>query len=450
MKKIPFLHMAAMAAVLSLASCSDDESESVNNEPGQVTAAANTEAATDYDYSATAKQVNLAGSSATSDDETVTTEGSKVTITQSGVYHVSGTLADGQLVVDADENAVVKLVFDGVSITSSTNAAVDIENADKVIIRVQQGTTNTITDASGNSQNGAIYSRTKLSIFGTGTLTVNGNDAAAIRSEGGVVLKESTFILNADDAAVSTDFNITVPSGDFTVNAQGDGFSADTDINITGGTINIAQSQDGFEAGAVNIAAGTVRITASADGIDADGANTTANTEIYLKGGYLYVNAAQNGLDAQGNIVVDGGTLVIDGPTAGSSAAVNFTGNFNINNGVVVAVSGNGTIDAPSETSGQNAVLLDFESTQDAETVVHLQSTTGANLFTFKPAHSFKKILVSTAAVADNGSYQLYTGGTVTGDITDGWYDFISYIGGVLQATFTVTGTVTTVQSANL
>lgn len=448
MKRVQILPLAAFA-IISMVSCSDDDSNGTNgNQPGQVTAEANTEEAGDYNFSSTAKKIQLNGTSATSDDTTVTTnEGSKITITQAGTYYVTGTLTDGQLVVDADQEDRVQIILDKVSITSNGNAAIDVENADKVVINVKAGTTNTIADRNGNSQDSAIYSRTKLSIFGTGTLNVNGNDNAAISSQGGIILKESTFNFTANADAVKTDHNIIVYSGNVNVNADGDGFNAEEDITINNGTINITQSEDGFEASAVNIVDGNIRIVANEDGISVDGEHTNAATELVVRDGYLYINAGGNGFDAEGSITVEDGTVIIDGPTSNDNVAVNYSSNFNINGGYFIAVNGSSNIDAPSASSTQNSVVIKFENTQTANTLVHLQTTLGANITTFRPSKSFKTLLVSTASISNNGSFQLYTGGTVTGDVLDGLYDFISYVGGALKATFTVTGSVTTVNA---
>jgi hypothetical protein len=447
MKKIKLLPIAALA-MMTMASCSDDDTTTTGNgnQPGQVTAEANLEESGDYDFSGAEKNIQMNGTSATSDDTTVKTdEGSRITITQAGTYHVTGNLTNGQLVVEADQNEKVKIVLDNASITNNSDAAINIANADKVIINVKGGTANTIAYNGSDNQKGAIFSRTKLSIFGSGTLNLNGGNTSAIHSQGGIILKEGTFNFNSQADAVHTDHNIIVYSGQLNINANGDGFNAAEDIAINDGTISIANSKDGFEASAVNILNGNIRIVASEDGISVDGEHTDAATELVIKNGYVYVNAAGNGFDANGSITIDSGTVIIDGPTSENAAGINYTSSFTINGGYLIAANGSTSIDTPGANSAQNSVVIKFDQTQEANTLLHLQTALGANVTTFRPSKSFRTVLISSAAISDDGTFQVYTGGTVTGDVLDGLYDLINYIGGSLYATFTVTGSVTTV-----
>ena len=90
-----------------------------------------------YDES-TAVQVILEGDS-------VALEGTQILLQEEGVYVFSGTLEDGQIVVNADETAKVQIVLDGAQITSSTSAAVYALEADKVFLTLAQGTENSLS-----------------------------------------------------------------------------------------------------------------------------------------------------------------------------------------------------------------------------------------------------------------------------------------------------------------
>ncbi len=71
----------------------------------------------------------------TSDAENITvSDGKTIDITSEGVYVISGTAEDCTIRVEADENAKVQLVLDGVSITNSDFPAIYVVSADKVFI----------------------------------------------------------------------------------------------------------------------------------------------------------------------------------------------------------------------------------------------------------------------------------------------------------------------------
>lgn len=77
---------------------------------------------TSSDYSFTESEVvpiTLNGSSASASNAGVTVSGSIVTITAAGTYRLTGSLSNGQVIVNAP-SATVKLILNGASLTSSS------------------------------------------------------------------------------------------------------------------------------------------------------------------------------------------------------------------------------------------------------------------------------------------------------------------------------------------
>lgn len=104
---------------------------------------------TDVDVSS-AVAISLSGDTATASGDgasAVTVDGSTVTITASGTYVVSGTLTDGQIVVDSADDGVVTLVLDGADITSTTTGPLQVADAGSVVVVLADGSTNTLNDA---------------------------------------------------------------------------------------------------------------------------------------------------------------------------------------------------------------------------------------------------------------------------------------------------------------
>ncbi|MBP0970120.1 MAG: carbohydrate-binding domain-containing protein, partial [Oscillospiraceae bacterium] len=65
--------------------------------------------------------------------------GSTVTIRKPGTYRISGTLEDGQILVDVDEGAVA-LLLDGASVSCSSGPALHVLDSRKLVLYLTEGT----------------------------------------------------------------------------------------------------------------------------------------------------------------------------------------------------------------------------------------------------------------------------------------------------------------------
>ena len=91
--------------------------------------------------------ITLEGTSVAVDGSGVTVAGTTITINAAGTFRLTGTLDDGQIVVDAGSDATVRLVLAGVDLTSSTSAPIYVLQAGRVIVTLAAGTDNSLTDA---------------------------------------------------------------------------------------------------------------------------------------------------------------------------------------------------------------------------------------------------------------------------------------------------------------
>jgi hypothetical protein len=202
------------------------------------------------------------GDTITVSGEGATVEGTTVSIGAAGVYCLSGTLADGQIVVDA--KGKVYLEFNGVDVTSSSGPALLITDAKKATLTLVEGTSNSLTDSAGTSEyDAALYTNDTLIINGRGSLAVTGNSNEGISSDDDIIVNAGTVVVTAVDDGLNAHDDITITGGDVYVRAGGDGLDSNGTINITGGTV-VALAGDvagdgGLDAvGDVNITGGTV------------------------------------------------------------------------------------------------------------------------------------------------------------------------------------------------
>ena len=207
--------------------------------------------------------LELNGTSMATNGEGVTIKGSDAVITAAGTYSLSGTLSDGQVTVDTEDEEVVRILFNGVDLHNSSSSPVYIKNAYKTIIVLTDGSNNFVSDASSYSfdsqnedePNAAIFSDDNLTIYGNGSLTVDGNYNDGIASKDGLIIKSGTITVNAVDDGIRGKDYLLVKGGNISIDAAGDGLKSDNDedtaagfITIEGGTIDISSMEDAITA----------------------------------------------------------------------------------------------------------------------------------------------------------------------------------------------------------
>lgn len=241
----------------------------------------------------------------------VTVEDGTLTITKAGTYKLSGEY-QGQIKVETADSDAVRLVLDNANITNSSGAALNVVNADEVILYSASGTTNTISDGADYTATGeddpdaVVYSKADLTIAGEGTLKVNGNHEDGIHTSDGLVIASGTLEVNAANTGIKgKDYvdilggtiNVTaqqdgikstndtdegkgwtrLSNGTVTVNAGDDGFKASRVVEISGGSLTVEQSDEGIEAQYINVSGGNVNVTSADDGMNAS--LKTSNSE---------------------------------------------------------------------------------------------------------------------------------------------------------------------------
>ncbi|WP_166851120.1 carbohydrate-binding domain-containing protein [Isoptericola sp. BMS4] len=293
--------------------------------------------------------VSLDGDTASADGDGVTVDGSTVTVTQPGTYRISGTLDDGQVVVDSADDGVVRLVLDGADITSSTGAAVDVRDADQVSVVLADGSSNRLEDATeyaesdeDNAANAALYSTADMAISGDGALEVVGNANDGITGKDGLVIAGGTITVTAADDAVRGKDYLVVTGGTVDVDAGGDGLKSDADDDATAGYVALTDGDVTVQAGSdgvqgftdVVVADGTLEVTGSEEGIEA--------ATIVQSGGDVDVTSTDDGLNATVKEAEDSSTT--DSSTEAGT---------NTDPGASADSDGTGTADGQAPVDGQ-------------------------------------------------------------------------------------------------
>lgn len=256
--------------------------------------------------------------------------GSVITISEEGDYVLSGTL-EGRILIDAPEDAKVRLILNGVSIASTEGPAIYEKQADKLILTLAEGTENTMTDGpaftDGDDTIGAaLYAEDDLSVNGSGSLTVNGTQKHGIQSKADLIIAGGEITVQAVLDGIRGRNSVLVLDGSILITCGGDGIaSTRTDSDgkgwtvLAGGTLTVktgegagtarasANSMGGFGGRGGRNEWGTV--SGTADSGESQKA-VKAATDLTVLGGTYSFDCADDGLHGI-NVTVSGGTFEI-------------------------------------------------------------------------------------------------------------------------------------------
>lgn len=198
-----------------------------------------------------------------SKSESVVVNENTITITKEGTYKFSGKNDNASIVVDTDDEKTIYLIFDNISLTSKTSAPLYIKNAKKVVIHLQEGTTNTISDTADliysdedkKEPNATIFSKSDLTINGKGKLIVNALFNNGISSNDNLLIIDGDYEVNSTNNAIKGKDLLSIINGNFTINAKGDALQSDNtsddelgNIIINNGNFNIESDSDALQA----------------------------------------------------------------------------------------------------------------------------------------------------------------------------------------------------------
>ncbi len=204
--------------------------------------------------SSEAVDVALTGSSAVCESSDVTVDGSVITITEAGTYLITGTLDDGTIIVDTDKESKVQLVLNGMSVNSSSSAAIYVRQADKVFITTSKDSENTLSNGGvyesddENNIDAVIFSKDDLTLNGSGKLTINAAAGHGVVSKDDLIITGGTYTITSEKDGLSGKDIVGIADGTFTIASSGDGISSDADLYIVNGDFSIV-SGEGSENG---------------------------------------------------------------------------------------------------------------------------------------------------------------------------------------------------------
>lgn len=356
MKKVSRIASILICALLLAAAATSCSTTGTGESSASVSSSADTRKAS--------ASIILSGSSASVSGTGAEAENGIVTITEGGTYEISGTLEDGQICVKAPDEDVT-LILKSVSVTSSSGSPFVILEANSVTLSLPDGTESTLTDNetydSGEDVDACLYSKADLTIEGTGTLTVNANYKNGITGKDTLTIRDSTLSVTAANHGITGKDSLTAENASLTVQSGGDAIRSTNNedgalgfIILTDCTLDLTAAEDGVQAETVlTIDGGSYAIITAggSDGAideDTSAKGLKAGTQVTISGGTFDLDCCDDAIHSNGNVDISGGSFTLS------------TGNDGIHADDTVTVT-NGTIDILKAYEGMEGATVNIE-----------------------------------------------------------------------------------------
>ena len=340
---------------------------------------------TNTDYSGNViTSITMNGNTVAIDGKGASFTNGNIEITKSGVYYFNGTLDNGQVIIESNDENTVWLVFDGIDITYESGAPIFVKEAEKTIITLKEGSDNYLKDGENYVLNedeeptATLFSKDDLIINGSGNLNISANYNDGITGKDDLKILSSNIEITAlDDGIVGKDL-LLITDATITINAGGDGLKSSNDKDTDKGVVLIENSNINIESGAdaiqaeslLQINSGIFNLVSGGGSINSSssssggwgqwGGGAFPPGSSGSSGSTTSTSDSAKALKAEQNILINNGVFVIDS----SDDSIHSNSSIQINDGSYTLSSGDDGIHADSAiviNGGDINILKSYE-----------------------------------------------------------------------------------------
>lgn len=376
-----------------------------------------------------------------------------------------------ETVADAFEGAALK-VKSGSSLTISGTGTLTadgsscknaIKGAATAVITVESGTINAKAANNGLASDGSVVINggtvnvtaqndgikaepDEDDTESAGTITINGGSiyvdvtGDGIQATGDVTINGGTITIEADDDAIHGNTNVTVKAGTLNINAGDDAIKAESILTIgtkgasTGPKITVNSDNEGLEGAEIYMNSGSGTIKTVDDGINAANSDLTNYSFLLdIEGGTWIINSGGDGVDSNKDIVVNGGTTIVYGPTNNGNAALDYEGSCTVNSGDLLCIGTSGMAMAPSSgtyvmfgsggmgggrmgqrpgQNGQAGTASQGSVSISAGSTLTIKDASGNTLIETTSPKAANNVMYASDSLTSGSAYTLYVNGT--------------------------------------
>ncbi len=244
----------------------------------------------------------------------------EIRIDAAGDYRLSGTLAQGQIVVDAPKDAKVTLILDGASVSCEGSAAIYARAAKKLVVKSAPDSVNLLrstgefVQTDENKVDAAIFAKCDLTLSGEGTVGVRCDQGHGTVGKDGLKIKSGTVAVEAAGQGLAGKDGVSVEGGTVSIVSGGDGIHSEHDdpekgnIVINDGSLYIESGKDPLDAsGSILIGGGSLNVRAE----QKNGKGLNAGRDLTVSGGILCASARGDAVNVKGSVFLLDGVLTL-------------------------------------------------------------------------------------------------------------------------------------------
>lgn len=227
------------------------------------------------------------------------------------------------------------------------------------------------------------------------------------------------------DDAFHSDGNIAISGGEFLIAAGDDGVHAETELAVTDGKLVITKSYEGMEGNQITMDGGEIEITSADDGMNAYGGQnsmgggTTKKMDempnLRILDGTLSINAEGDGIDSNGNLEIEGGSIIVDGPINNGNGAIDSGsengGSCTISGGTILALGSSGMAEGFSEESKQCSFMHNLTASYEKGAKITITDSSGKKLYQYTAKKTGSSVLFSSQELKEGEVYTLSVDG---------------------------------------
>ena len=299
-----------------------------------------------------------------------------------------------------------------------------------------------------NSTDHAIHCTSDINITG-GTLNLSSESKKGISGHGDVTIDDGDITITKSTEGIESKKILTINGGNIDITASDDGFnSGGTGANQNGGFGGGTNMQDGQPGGRGQIGRrnsngqGGNQMTPPemSNGQDsnqmtppdmssdqnggqmtppnmqqAEGNEQDSEHHIQINDGNIKIVADADGIDSNGSLFINGGTVTVDAQATGAESAFDTDGAFIVNGGTIIGVSGSGMDESPNSYSAQNVILAYTTSQISAGDEVKITDSNGKTIAEYTAVKGGSKIVYSSDKLKTGETYTVYASGEEVG-----------------------------------